>query len=321
MKSSSYQLFLNELIKRVPDRKKLTSQLMDLLCLEREAVYRRLRRDVAFSFSEIEQISKRYQISLDHIFGTHVTENMVFFLGEYDFVNTPPEDIESTKKHIEQVTALKEDPDSELGFAMNTIPLTLVKSREHGNLYKFALYKWMYQYCKYPSLPLFREVAAPAQLLFFNDLYREVIQGANYTYYVFDEGIISYLVRDIQYFRMVKLISPEEVEILKEEIFLYLDDLERLAASGRFPTGKRVDFFITQMSIEATYHYVDSVNCSFTGLKLFQLSDAMSPEPKNIPRIKEWLYSLKRTSVQISESGELHRIRYFDKQRELVSQL
>ena len=37
----------------MPHKATLTNALVDLLCIEREAVYRRMRGDVAFSFAEI----------------------------------------------------------------------------------------------------------------------------------------------------------------------------------------------------------------------------------------------------------------------------
>ena len=37
--------------------------------------------------------------------------------------------------------------------------------------------------------------------------------------------------------------------------------------------------------------------------------------------LKEWVQSLKKFSTQISESGEMQRIRFFNEQREIINTL
>ncbi|MCC8143876.1 MAG: hypothetical protein LIO97_08295 [Tannerellaceae bacterium] len=53
--------------KRVPDRPKLVNMLMEILFLEREAVYRRLRGKVPFTFAEVVTITRKFYLSLDEI--------------------------------------------------------------------------------------------------------------------------------------------------------------------------------------------------------------------------------------------------------------
>ncbi|MCD8165497.1 MAG: hypothetical protein LUE93_04855 [Bacteroides sp.] len=296
-------------------------QLMELLCIEKEAVYRRLRKDVAFSFAEIEQIARHYSISLDHIIENHSMEEILFHLLDYDFFNIPEEQIQYTDLCIKKVSTVKNDPSSELGFAYNTLPLNLVKSREHGQLYLFTLYKWMYQYGKYAKLPPFREINVSEQLLHFNDLYRKAIMQAGYTYYIFDEKIFQCLVNDILYFRKIKYITTEDTEVLKQELFDLLDYIENIAIHGEFETGKKVDLYITQMSIESSYSYISSKEHCCSYVKLVNLNDLFSMNPNSIAPLKGLAQSLKKSSVKISVSGEMERIHYFERQRNIIKTL
>ncbi|MCC8153246.1 MAG: hypothetical protein LIP01_02945, partial [Tannerellaceae bacterium] len=133
---------------------------------------------------------------------------------------------------------------------------------------------------------------------------------------------IESFIKDIQYFKTIGFITKEEIETLKLELHRFINDIEQLTLTGMFSTGKRVDFFVTQMTIESSYSYIESKNYNMTYLKLFNLNDAVSSNPlTSIPRIKEWLQSLKKSSSQISVSGELQRIQYFYHQRELINQL
>ena len=65
---------VNELISTMrevtPKEGNLANVLMDILCMSKEAIYRRLRGEVAFTFSEVAIIAGELGISLDKIIGT-----------------------------------------------------------------------------------------------------------------------------------------------------------------------------------------------------------------------------------------------------------
>ena len=54
-----YEKFISAIREKMPHKATLTNALVDLLCIEREAVYRRMRGDVAFSFAEIAAIDRK----------------------------------------------------------------------------------------------------------------------------------------------------------------------------------------------------------------------------------------------------------------------
>ena len=64
---------VNELIgvmrERIPKGSNLANSLMEILCMGKEAIYRRLRGEVAFTFEEVSLISQHLGISLDKIVG------------------------------------------------------------------------------------------------------------------------------------------------------------------------------------------------------------------------------------------------------------
>ena len=76
---------LNELItvmkERVPHGQNLASILADILCMGKEAVYRRLRGEVSFSIEEIAVISSKLGISIDQVVGSHNSNKVTFDLN------------------------------------------------------------------------------------------------------------------------------------------------------------------------------------------------------------------------------------------------
>ena len=76
---------VNELIaamkERIPRGINLANYLTDALCMGKEAVYRRLRGEVAFTFDEIAMISCKLGISIDQIIGNHQSNRVTFDLN------------------------------------------------------------------------------------------------------------------------------------------------------------------------------------------------------------------------------------------------
>ncbi|MCD7929978.1 MAG: hypothetical protein LUH15_00615 [Tannerellaceae bacterium] len=61
--------FTSALQKKVPGRSQLTNMLAETLNIEKEAVYRRLRGEVAFTFTEVATLAQHLCISLDELIG------------------------------------------------------------------------------------------------------------------------------------------------------------------------------------------------------------------------------------------------------------
>ena len=70
---------------RVPQRGKLAELLAELLDIEKEAVYRRLRGSVPFSFQEVHTIADYFGFSLDSIVDivSPVSRQMTVLMTEF----------------------------------------------------------------------------------------------------------------------------------------------------------------------------------------------------------------------------------------------
>ena len=131
--------------------------------------------------------------------------------------------------------------------------------------------------------------------------------------------IFSHLINDIQYFCGIHLISDEDKNLLKEELFRVADDLEELATRGKSQMGNDIRIYISNINFEATYSYLDT---STVQLSLIYSINSISTQDSEMFRgLKEWIQSLKKFSTLISESGEMQRIQFFKQQREIIGTL
>jgi len=317
--TSQYDVFLEILYKKYPKKNQLVEALMDLLCLEREAVYRRLRQDVAFSANEIAKIATEWNISLDEIIGTN-SEEILFKLRLWNYLKPSGEDL----KHVESINQYLNDfgssTDMEFMEVSNQLPRALSFGFLHLN--KFQLFKWMYQYVSDGKLLPFSHVSFPAEVLKLMSDYYMAAKNVAITSFIWDYKIFEYLICDIRYFHSVYLITDEEKELIKKDLYKLLDYMSEVSIKGYWPeTNNKVKLYISYINIDTNYSYFYSSEFKVCRVHAFAKNEIYTNNSEMIENFRSWMHSKKRTSVHISGTDEKSRIAFFMKQRQLIDTL
>jgi hypothetical protein len=311
---------LMQAIKRkLPEGKNLAALLSESLCIGREAAYRRIRGEVPFSFGEAAALAAKLEVSLDVIVGESRKDTIPFYYTALSFSDTSDRNYELFKKNITTYDRSRHDPNSELGIAINMLPLTFLT--KYPSLMRLRCYKWRYQHEGRENVIPFGEIPFPERFFALGKDYSAAVESIRTTYIILDPMIFSYLVSDINYFSDVGLILPEDVKRVKAELFLLVDDMERMAVNGRYDSGNRLYLYISNTNFESTYSYTVYEHGSVSCLSIFTLNVLSSADMTMFSMIREWVQSLKRLSILISETGEMSRRQFFRKQRELIERL
>lgn len=311
-----YSNFIKTLKTKIPQRGKLTTFLIDLLYIEKEAIYRRLRGEVPFTFGEITKIAKELNISLDAIIGTNSSKSRPFQMKFVEFNNPTEADYAMFEEFVELIRYVKNDPISEFGCASSSLPPAFMM--EYKNIFRFYLLKWAYQISNLESISAYKDIQPTQRHEEYIKQYLQEASQIHYTCYIWDKMTLLYLVNDINYFYSIRLLKNEDIIMLKEEIFILLDELEKTASEGSFKTGKQVQIFISNLNFETNYSYMQTSSLKLTMIRSFALNETASLDEEVFIKLKAWILSLKRTSTLISESGEMQRIKFFDGQRKLI---
>jgi len=314
-----YDVFLNTLYKKFSKKSQLTKELMDLLNLEREAVYRRLRKEVVFTSDEVVKIVTMFGISLDEIAGLNA-EQFSFQMRQMDYVNPSKEEQVFLKFVIKSIRNLKNFPDAEIMEICNRFPRIIIAGFEQLN--KFHLFKWKYLYGnENETKPLSETVVAPEQKQIVAD-YNDAIRFFPTTNLIWDKRIFENLINDISYFYSIYLITKAEKELLKKELYAFLDYWLEVAKKGYYPeTQNKVNIFISHLNIETNYSYTVSPEADICFVSVFEKLEIFSLHTEMVKNFIAWMQWKKRTSTQISEVDEKSRIEFFTKQRQLVDEL
>lgn len=304
---------------KIPDGTRLANVLINILFIGKEAVYRRLRGEVPFTLNEAAIIARELGISLDNTVGTKTTENALFDLNIID-IDEPIEAYQRTIKHYCNIyKSFKDINNSELGLAANLIPQVLYLKYPH--LSKFRLFKWIYQNDNNNAYNSYSELVIPDHI---RDLQKEYVRDTQLiksTIYILDNQIFNSFINDVNYFININLISKKDVELIKEDLLHLLDDLEGYTAKGMFKSGSSLQVYISNVNFEATYTYINTPLEKWATFRLYSINAIYSTDPLVYNYNRNFILSLKKYSTLISESAEMQRIQYFNKQRSLVQSL
>jgi hypothetical protein len=320
MKTETLNENLIEAVKeKIPKGVNLANVLMDTLYIGKEAVYRRLRGEVPFTFTEASIISNSLGVSLDRVSGANSSKNALFALNIIDHKHPVGTYHAQIENNIQIFKAVKDNPTLEWYAASNIIPQVFYL--DHDNLARFLLYKWMYQHEKIHYIKYFSELKFSEDLREKQKEYVKVSREAASSNFIWDNMMFYSLVNDIRYFIDINLINRDEAEVLKKEILCLIDDLEQLAAKGFHKPGKSIRIYVSNINFEASYGYLEADDFKLSVLRLYSINEITTADQEVFEYQKEWIHSLRKYATLISISGEMQRIRFFEKQRQYVNSL
>lgn len=314
-----YNSFLEEITKKIPQKVSVVNILADILCIGKEAVYRRLRGEVPFTFYEAITISRQLGISLDHLELPNTPMSKPLKLNLIEYINPVKSDFALMDELTTILKSFKDFQDPEAGEITNILPQPLYVSYEH--VFRFYLFKWKYHSNKLsPTIP-YKDIVILDKL---QKSLEEFVYWAKrlHANYIFDHQLFQYIVSNVKYFRSIGLVTCEEVQLIKYDLFRILDEIDYLTRTGAFKeTGKKVNIYISNVSIDNNYIYVSAPDFQLTIIKAFLLNGIASTDKSIYEEVRQWVHSMKRQSTLITGSGEKDRICFLEEQHKIIDSL
>lgn len=319
MKSELYNSFLAKIEEKIPHKTEIAGILADILCIGKEAVYRRLRGEVPFSFHEAITISRQLGISLDSldVIGSPISKPLKLKLIEY--INPAESDFALMEEIITILKFFKNTPDAKGGEITNILPQPLYVGYEH--IFKFYLFKWKYQSNSLSRVTPYKDIVIVDKL---QKTQEENVKWAKclHTEYIFDNQLFNHLVTNIKHFYYVGLITEEELLRIKQDLLRILDEIDNWTRTGIFrETGKKINIYISNVSIDTSYCYIYALDYQLTIIKSFLLNGVATTDSKVFEELTHLLQSMKSQSILITECNERERFNYLKKQHEIIENL
>lgn len=320
MKDQLHNDLLGAIKARVPSGTNVANLLTDILCIGKEAAYRRLRGEVPFTLQEIALISNAMDISIDSIIGQNDSiKSKPFQLKLTQYVNSTEADFAQMEEYIAILKGSRHVPGRRKATSSNIFPDSVYFN--YPSITKFYLLRWHYQWEGLENVKSLDDIYISPRL---NDVFKRYVEESRLipeTNYIWDNLIFYYLVNDIKCYAQVNFITKEDVTALKEDLLILIDDMEELATKGRYDVGGKVNIYLSAVNFESSYTCLHIDNFYLSYVKSFTLNSVVSLDKTVYERLRKWIDSLKRLSTLISESGEIQRVQFFKEQRELVHTL
>ena len=318
------QRLLQEIGKQMPRKSQQLNFLLDEMSLGKESAYRRLRGDVPFSFTEACVISEKLDLSLDNIVNSaSKNKKPTFFLHVPPHKETPDDYIYHYRQTYEiYETTLNRwlnDPTLSVYTASNIIPQTLMLSYPY--LSKFRAFAWRYQMHHGTAPAKFSSISLPDDIVAKQKILVQKIKQLPESVYIVSKHIFSTIVKMIQYFFNLNLITKEEVFTIRDELLQLLINVEQLTTYERTEQNGKILVYVANIDFNSNDIYIQGKDFERSFIELHFINTISTSDPQVCRIQKEWIDSLKKYSTLISMSGSFERISFFEKQRMLINKL
>jgi len=318
-KHSYYQGFINALQQKIPHRASLVNTIADILIIDKDAVYRRLRGEVNFSFIEMASIAIKLGMSLDSIVGISTLEHKPVQITLAKHLNPSEADYRMFGNYIYLLKSVKDTPDSLLLESGNVLP--------HNIFYDYEYFTRLNMFCWHlgnndgTDIP-FHQITIPHPMREMQKQVSELTRHITTARYVWDRMIFQRIVNNVKVFAQLRLIKEEDVLLIKNELLLIVDYIENLAVRGRYEdTNNEVCFYISDILFETSYSTLKSQNMYVSQFKTFLLNANSSLDEDVYHSVSNWILALQRKATLISISGEKVRTDFFNTQRKILNTL
>lgn len=170
------------------------------------------------------------------------------------------------------------------------------------------------------SLP-FSEIDIPDNIWNLHLAINEEINKLPDICYIFDRNIFSTFVNDVNHFIQLGLLNADDCRLIKHELLLLLNYFENLAREGGPTPRNKISIYISNIYFESSYSYYQSDKGSLASLSVFALNTVNTQDPIVCKIQKKWVETLRRYSVLISSCGEMDRVKFVTKQKEIINLL
>lgn len=320
MEKKFNDLLIRTIRNRIPESEQMAPYLGKLLFLGKEAIYRRIRGDVDFTFEELATLSTKLGFSIDSLVGLNGADQMFFDTNLHH--SLAPEDAyyNILFDYVDGFLTLNSSK-SVVGYFVNN-HLPYVFSLYLETVSKFRYYRWMHQANGIdPRCPMSQIVVPPRIEEIEKSWMDQTSNKQVESTYMFDHNLFATMCRDIAYFYKNQLLTDQELQSMQGELLALVDFLEEVARTGVSPSGAPMLLYITPFDLITNYMYFEFDNNVCAQVHLNNINHLLSFDPQVCVLHKQWINQLKRYAVLITQSGEMQRLAYFKKQREFITQI
>ena len=291
---------IDEIAKRLPDKKRTVIYLMDLLNIGKESAYRRLNNQIPFTFEEAITVAHDLDFSIDRMIGNEM-KNRVFFDLPIDTTQNPVDlyiqNLDHSNKTMEELLRAS---NTSIVAALNRMPLVFFPFK---TLFKFEYCHYLYSIGQIPLMTQFSDIVITPQMEKLHELGTNYCMRLQNITCVANSLIYNSLINEIRYYHRLKFISKEDLRILQAELLELFAMHENILRTGQNQQGSQYSIYYSQLEIGANcvhYEYDENVMLQ---IWLYPENSIVIKNNHIMAEIqKRWLEATIRNSTLITKS-------------------
>ena len=292
--------------------------LSGILPLSKEAIYRRLRGEVLFSYSEAVVIAQNLQISLDEV-GLGATDYALYGTNIPMFALSEDSYTEILNHWIGHIDRFQNKESAHFYVTTGGLPVSLLTA--YPNLLKLGYYMSLYEkgdiYDKYGK---FSETIISSDLLNTLSNTTALLQNVNSTY-ILSNNPFTYYLEHVQYLHELELLDDDNIKQVKEELYSLANDFKQIAASGKYKTGYHVDFYLSEVRVDASFGLFEDGLYNIAFIKMLGMNYRLSRNMEVIKTHRRSFDNMKHFATLISKSGSSRRKLFFEEQKIIIDKI
>ncbi len=310
---------LSRILELIPEHISTVTYLTDFLEISQGSVYRRLKGEIPFSFEEIHRLSEDLGFSVDELFDFK-KKDRIFFDTKNDIPFDPSSAFIATVENLySDINFLSANKHSLSIHAQNRVPLILAFF--YKNLFRFFYYKWTHQLANTPLNYRFMDVVLPPDLIKLRDKILSH-EGRIATHiFILNREVYLNIIKEIQYYYKRKLISDDELKLLRYDLIQIIKDTEEFSYRGIDRFGDPISIYLSAFNIESNSVYTHSGGHSLSYFYPYTINPMIIRNVEVCSVHKKWLESLKKYSVLITQSNEELMSEFFSHQFEYIDNM
>lgn len=325
-RSSSLQVLLLESIQRRYAKKaQAADALMQVLRLNRDGVYRRLRGETSLAPHEIQRLAQYFHISLDQLLSDD-PERIHFTRDVHEA------SISNFRDYLEQlhrhVLTFNQQPDTEVYYATREIPVyiqVMFPRLLAFKLYIYGITNWQFTYLQ--DRPFDFNLVHPSDLELAQTIAELYCQMNSHDFW--NLSILDQTLHQVEYMVMVERIKDISVAVgicdALSELIVHCQSMAERGKKfppGHPPTNHSGTFDLYYNELVGTNNTILALSDRVKGLYVtFDTPNFIyNTEPGVCDMMKQWFQKVLNHSTGISVHSQKSRLYYFNRLEERVRQ-
>lgn len=315
---ASREVFVKKVLETIPSHLNPAEYLMEILDISKVSVYRRINCKIPFTYDEIVKLSSELNFSLDEIICSDSNNRAIFMVQNEEKVQSHDFFLKALKGYYDNLLAESIAFYRKATIAINNV--WLIHTMGSDNLFKFYYYKWLVESSPSYFNHVFEEITVPYEILELKTKIGYLMQNISNNTFIIDKLIYFNTIRDIQYYYRRKLLSDNDLFLVKKDLENMITYTEEQVAKGTYTTIAHY-FYLSYVNIYTNSLYVEFDDKYQSFFYEYSIRPLRSVSPQICEPHKRWMESLMKNSVFITASNEALQVEFFNKQKEYLRAL